>query len=332
MAPGTAAPGPLASFVRFVVCGGGVGVLSGAAVALLAGLMPWSAANALVTVASTALCTELHALFTFGTGRRAGWRRHWQSAGSATAAYAVTSLAMLALHLVRSSPGALTEQAVYLGAAGLAGTGRFLVLRMFVFAGDRDGAAATGARDLAAGLPGPGTGTLPRVPVPASPRVPVLASVCASPSVPVGASRPAHGPGRPRGSGPAAVRTGPRAPVSRSPRPTSLPPSRPVLFPPSRPVLFPPSRPASHGLGGGPACGPGGRRHPGGASAGRAAPARLTAGTRVAGRRTGRCREAGAVPDGPRRPYRAAVRPPHGRVPLAPVALAPAPLATASAG
>ncbi|MDQ0775359.1 putative flippase GtrA [Streptomyces aurantiacus] len=132
---GEAAPGPLASFVRFVVCGGGVGVLSSGAVALLADSMPWAVANAVITVVSTVLCTELHALFTFGTGERAGWRRHWQSAGSATAAYAVTSLAVFALHLAQSSPGALTEQIVYLGASGLAGVGRFLVLRLFVFAG-----------------------------------------------------------------------------------------------------------------------------------------------------------------------------------------------------
>ncbi|MDQ0950540.1 putative flippase GtrA [Streptomyces phaeochromogenes] len=136
---GDAAPGPFASFVRFVVCGGGIGVLSSGAVALLAGAMPWVVANAVITVASTVLCTELHALFTFGTGKRAGWRQHWQSAGSATAAYAVTSLAMLILHLVQSSPGMLTEQVVYLSASGLAGTGRFLVLRLFVFAGGRDG-------------------------------------------------------------------------------------------------------------------------------------------------------------------------------------------------
>lgn len=135
---GEAAPGPFASFVRFVVCGGGIGVLSSGAVALLAGTMPWVVANAVITVASTVLCTELHALFTFGTGKRAGWRQHWQSAGSATAAYAVTSLAMLILHLVQSSPGPVTEQVVYLGASGLAGMGRFLVLRLFVFAGGRN--------------------------------------------------------------------------------------------------------------------------------------------------------------------------------------------------
>ncbi|GCB47822.1 hypothetical protein [Streptomyces sp. NL15-2K] len=131
------APGPLSSFVRFVVCGGGVGVLSSAAVPLVATAMPWPVANALITVLSTLLCTELHALFTFGTGSRPGWRRHLQSAGSATAAYLVTCAAMFLLHAVQSSPGLLREQAVYLTASGLAGIGRFLVLRLFVFAGGR---------------------------------------------------------------------------------------------------------------------------------------------------------------------------------------------------
>jgi putative flippase GtrA len=133
-----AAPGPLASFVRFVVCGGGIGVLSSFAVPLVAMTMPWAVANAVITVASTLLCTELHALFTFGTGRRPGWRRHLQSSGSAAAAYAVTCAAMFLLHVIQSAPGMLTEQAVYLTASGLAGIGRFLVLRLFVFAdGDR---------------------------------------------------------------------------------------------------------------------------------------------------------------------------------------------------
>ncbi|MFF0087468.1 hypothetical protein ACFYR1_48680 [Streptomyces canus] len=130
---GLTASGPLGSFARFILFGGGVGVASSAAVAVLAGLMPWAVANALITVASTALGTELHARFTFKTGH-AGWRQHWQSAGSATAAYAVTSAAVLILHTVQPSAGALYEQVVYLAAAGLAGTGRFLVLRLFVFA------------------------------------------------------------------------------------------------------------------------------------------------------------------------------------------------------
>ncbi|MEV7394693.1 MULTISPECIES: GtrA family protein [unclassified Streptomyces] len=128
-----AAPGPLASFLRFVVCGGGVGLASGPSVTLLALSMPWTLANALITVVSTVLCTELHARFTFGTGRRAGWRRHWQAAGSATAAYAVTSAAVLVLHTVQPSAGVMREQVVYLTASALAGIGRFLVLRLYVF-------------------------------------------------------------------------------------------------------------------------------------------------------------------------------------------------------
>ncbi|MER7923935.1 hypothetical protein ABTY96_12545 [Streptomyces sp. NPDC096057] len=150
----TVAPGALASFVRFVVCGGGVGVLSSAAVPVLAALMPWVAANALITIVSTVLCTELHALFTFGTGRRPGLREHWQSAGSATAAYAATSAAILVLHTVQPSPGMLTEQIVYLSASALAGIGRFLVLRLFVFA---------------ARAPHTATIQLPALPTPVSP-------------------------------------------------------------------------------------------------------------------------------------------------------------------
>jgi putative flippase GtrA len=136
--PAAAAPGPLASFARFVLCGGGVGFASSAAVTLLATLLPWVVANALITVASTLLCTELHARFTFGAGGRAGWRRHLQSAGSASAAYAVTCAAMLVLHVVQPSAGVLCEQIVYLSASALAGLGRFLVLRLFVFAVGRN--------------------------------------------------------------------------------------------------------------------------------------------------------------------------------------------------
>jgi putative flippase GtrA len=131
--------GPLASFARFVVCGGGVSLLASAVVPTVAQVMPWTVANALITVVSTLLCTELHSLITFRTGRLAGWRRHLQSAGSATASYAVTTAAVLVLHAVQPTADRLLEQAVYLSAAGLAGIGRFLVLRLFVFAdrGDR---------------------------------------------------------------------------------------------------------------------------------------------------------------------------------------------------
>jgi putative flippase GtrA len=140
------APGAFGAFARFVLFGGGVGLASSVAVPLVATFMPWAAANALITVASTVLGTELHARFTFGAGRRAQWRQHLQSAGSAVAAYLVTSAAILVLHVVQPSAGMRWEQAVYLSASGLAGTGRFLVLRLYVFARDASEPSRVGAR------------------------------------------------------------------------------------------------------------------------------------------------------------------------------------------
>ncbi|WP_371664566.1 GtrA family protein [Streptomyces sp. NBC_00280] len=153
-----AAPRPIASFIRFVIFGGGVGVLSSFAVPLLARTMSWAVANAIITVASTLLCTELHARFTFAEGRGAGWREHWQSAGSASASYLATGAAVYVLHLVQPSPAMLTEQILYLSASGLAGIGRFTILRLYVFAGRRTRIARSLAQHGPAALPLP-TGT-----------------------------------------------------------------------------------------------------------------------------------------------------------------------------
>ncbi|MFC7880859.1 hypothetical protein ACFUVV_03060 [Streptomyces sp. NPDC057376] len=139
-----AAPGAFTAFARFVLCGGGVGLASSFAVAALASWIPWILANAVITVVSTLLATELHARFTFGAGRGATWRQHTQSAGSAAAAYAVTSMAMLALHQLVATPGAVLEQVVYLSASALAGVARFAVLRLVVFARTRSQAAGAG--------------------------------------------------------------------------------------------------------------------------------------------------------------------------------------------
>jgi len=138
-----AAPGAFTAFARFVLCGGGVGLASSFAVAALASWIPWVLANALITVVSTLLATELHARFTFGAGGRATWRQHAQSAGSAAAAYAVTCVAMLVLHQLAAAPGAALQQVVYLSASALAGVARFAVLRLVVFARNRSQAAAT---------------------------------------------------------------------------------------------------------------------------------------------------------------------------------------------
>ncbi|MFF3489161.1 hypothetical protein ACFYXC_38860 [Streptomyces sp. NPDC002701] len=127
------APGAFTAFARFVLCGGGVGLASSFAVAALASWLPWSLANAVITVASTLLATELHARFTFGAGGRATRLQHTQSAGSAAAAYAMTCVAMLALQQLVATPGAVLEQIVYLSASALAGVARFAVLRLVVF-------------------------------------------------------------------------------------------------------------------------------------------------------------------------------------------------------
>ncbi|MEV6394510.1 hypothetical protein AB0M39_06945 [Streptomyces sp. NPDC051907] len=145
-----AAPGAFTAFARFVLCGGGVGLASSFAVVALAAWMPWGLANALVTTVSTLLTTELHARFAFGTGGRATWRQHGQSAGSAAAAYAVTCVAMLVLHQLAAAPSAMLEQVVYLSASAIAGVARFAVLRLVVFARSRSQAAATGARPVQA--------------------------------------------------------------------------------------------------------------------------------------------------------------------------------------
>ncbi|MGW6904252.1 hypothetical protein [Streptomyces sp. NPDC054940] len=138
-----AAPGTFPAFARFVLFGGGVGLASSFAVAALASWVYWGLANALITAASTLLATELHARFTFGTGGRATWRQHAQSAGSAAGAYAVTSVTMLVLQQLVAAPGVVLEQVVYLSASALAGVARFAVLRLVVFTRSRSQVAAT---------------------------------------------------------------------------------------------------------------------------------------------------------------------------------------------
>ncbi|QCX81528.1 hypothetical protein C9F11_39730 [Streptomyces sp. YIM 121038] len=161
-----AAPGAVTAFARFVLCGGGVGLASSFAVAGLAAWLPWALANALITVVSTLLATELHARFTFGRGGRATWSQHMQSAGSAAAAYVVTCVAMFVLQQLVAAPGAVLEQVVYLSASALAGVARFVVLRVVVFARSRSRAAAPAASPAA-----PVHATVARAAVPARPAV-----------------------------------------------------------------------------------------------------------------------------------------------------------------
>ncbi|WP_413752297.1 hypothetical protein NRF20_08025 [Streptomyces sp. R-74717] len=125
----------VAAFVRFVVCGGGVGLASSGALVLLSDRIPMAVANALVTVVSTVIATELHGRVSFRSERK-GWGVHLQSGVTVAVSYAFTTGALLCLYAVRSEPSALVEQTVYLSASALAGIGRFALLRVVVF-GDR---------------------------------------------------------------------------------------------------------------------------------------------------------------------------------------------------
>ncbi|MFJ4841064.1 hypothetical protein [Streptomyces sp. NPDC088746] len=122
----------VAAFVRFVVCGGGVGLAASGALVLLGERIPLVLANAVITVVSTVIATELHSRISFRSDRR-GWRIHLQSGLTVVVSYAFTTGALLVLHAVQAAPSALVEQTVYLSASAAAGVGRFALLRMVVF-------------------------------------------------------------------------------------------------------------------------------------------------------------------------------------------------------
>ncbi len=136
----------LPAFVRFVVFGGGVTLLGSAALLLVGDRAPVAAANAVVTVATTLLATELHTRFTFRRGR-AGWSDHCASGLTVLLSYLFTTGALLGYDALHTGGGALLRQGVYLAASGAAGIARFLLLR-YVFARTRTGTGA-GARTWA---------------------------------------------------------------------------------------------------------------------------------------------------------------------------------------
>ncbi|MER7661805.1 hypothetical protein [Streptomyces sp. NPDC096193] len=125
-----------AAFVRFVLCGGGVGLASSGVLVLTHGLLPVAVANAVITVVSTLIATELHGRVTFRS-ERGGWGVHLRSGLTVAVSYAFTTGALLVLYAVRPTPSVITEQTVYLTASALAGIARFAVLRVVVFGGER---------------------------------------------------------------------------------------------------------------------------------------------------------------------------------------------------
>ncbi|MQY13650.1 hypothetical protein SRB5_38000 [Streptomyces sp. RB5] len=128
-----------AAFARFVGLGGGVTLVSSAALAVLGGWLPFAAANALIALVSTAATTELHARLTFGHGRP-DLRQHLQSGAGCGIGWLATTAAVAALHALRADAGVVLEQTVYLSATGLVGLGRYVFLRLAVFTEHRPAA------------------------------------------------------------------------------------------------------------------------------------------------------------------------------------------------
>ncbi len=122
-----------AAFGRFAGLGSGVTLVASAVLVLLAQWMPWMAANALTTLVSTAVATELHARVSFGHGRP-GLVGHLKSAATMALGWLITSAAVGALAVLRPGAGLVLQQTVYLSATALVGIGRYLVLRLAVFA------------------------------------------------------------------------------------------------------------------------------------------------------------------------------------------------------
>jgi putative flippase GtrA len=149
-----------------VVCGGGVTLLASGALLLIGDRVPLALANAVLTVASTVLATELHGRFTFRRGG-ASWRDHAASGLTVLLSYLFTTGALLAYDGLHPGGGALLRQGVYLAASGLAGLARFLLLRHVVFA---PGGVLGRARPAVRTPSAPSPATAPQVrPQPAPP-------------------------------------------------------------------------------------------------------------------------------------------------------------------
>ena len=152
--------GPVAPFLRFVVCGGGVTLLGSGALLLVGDRAPIAVANAVVAVVTTMIATELHGRVTFRRGR-VSWRDHAASGLTVLLSYLFTTGALLAFGAVHPGADALLRQAVYLAASGAAGIARFVLLRWSSSPGR---ARRTASRPSASRPP---TGARPR---PARPR------------------------------------------------------------------------------------------------------------------------------------------------------------------
>jgi putative flippase GtrA len=128
--------------VRQVTSFAAIGVVSTAAYALLYTALRFTlsaeASNALALLGTAVANTAANRRLTFGLRDRDGMARD-QAGGLLAfgAALAITTLSVLALHVVTANPTRIVELAVLIGANGLATVVRFVMLRAWIARGRR---------------------------------------------------------------------------------------------------------------------------------------------------------------------------------------------------
>lgn len=121
--------GTLAQFGRFVLVGGVTSLLYGLLFVLLDGMgdLP---ANAVGSIASSALANELHRRLTFRVDGRVGWfTAQWEGGGLAVVGMLATSLALAWVDALSNGLSVVWELCLVAAVTGGIGLLRFLALR-----------------------------------------------------------------------------------------------------------------------------------------------------------------------------------------------------------
>jgi putative flippase GtrA len=123
----------LASMARFVVVGSATTGLYALLFLGAAALLPTLLANLAAMALSTVVATEWHRAWTFHSDRT-GLRMHLEAGLVTTVTYALTSSALVVLAAVRPGAGPVLQVAAIVAATAVAGTIRYVALRLWIFA------------------------------------------------------------------------------------------------------------------------------------------------------------------------------------------------------
>lgn len=119
-----------ASFLRFVLIGGGSNLVYLAGFWALSPTIGTQAANAFGSLTSTVIANELHRRRTFHVSATIRWyTAQWEGGGLALAGLAATSLALAAADRWLESPSPAIQSLILITVTGVVGLLRFLLLR-----------------------------------------------------------------------------------------------------------------------------------------------------------------------------------------------------------